>query len=103
MIDSVMLITFSSGTGPNAKTPGRALPRHIRGQQPGSGAISQAYALPGPVNTAASIPGIIFSQLSGFHPPAACRRLTPLLDIRADWAYCEDIAPDIWQLHPAKY
>jgi hypothetical protein len=25
------------------------------------------------------------------------------LDIRADWAYYEDIAPDIWQLHPAKY
>ena len=31
---------------------------------------------------------------SGFHLPAACRRLTPLVDIRAITAYCEDIAPD---------
>ena len=28
------------------------------------------------------------------------RGLTPLLDIRAATAYYEDIAPDIWQLHP---
>ena len=30
-------------------------------------------------------------------------RLTPVLDIRADWAYCEDIAPDIWQLSLGNY
>jgi hypothetical protein len=73
-IDAVLLITVSSGTGPNAKTPGRALPRHIRGQQPGSGAVSPAYAPPGPVNTAASNPGSIFPQ-PGWLLPARRMRM----------------------------
>jgi hypothetical protein len=51
------------------------------------------------VNTAASTPVIISLSPGGFHLPASCRGLTPLLGIGAATAYCEDITPDIWRLH----
>ena len=93
------------GTAVCAKTPGptAAHARNARVRLPGSGAVRPAYAVLGPVNTASTTPVIVSLSPGEFHLPATCLGLTPLLDIRAIRAYCQDIAPDIWQLNSEKY
>ena len=90
------------GTAACAKSsgPAAAHARNARVRLPGSGAVRPAYAVLGPVNTASTTPVIVSLSQVAFTCPAKCLRLTPLLDSRAIRAYCKDIAPDIWQLHP---